>query len=77
MKRFTIFVLITLLFASCTEYSAETKSTYSVTTANLEVANIGGYFEVLYDLKDSNGINPVAITEAEWVVDFDNSTQGK
>ena len=77
MKRLTIIALITLLFASCAEHSAETKSTFSVTTSNLEVANIGGYFEVLYNIKDSNGINPVAVTEAEWVVDFDNTTQGK
>ena len=76
MKRLIIAALITLFFASCTENGTESKPTFSVNISNLEVADIGGYFEVLYNLKDDNGINPVAITEAEWIVDVDNTQVG-
>lgn len=76
MRRSIFIVLFALLFASCAEHSAETKPTFSVNNSNLEVANIGGYFEVLYNIEQSNGINPIAMSEAEWIVDFDNSTPG-
>ena len=73
----TLLSLLTIftLLVSCTE-SEESNSKFSVNTTNLEVAAIGGYFEVSYSIADANGINPVAVTEAEWVVDVDNSKQG-
>lgn len=76
MKRLIIVALTTLFFFSCTEHGTESKPTFSVNTSSLEVTDIGGYFEVLYNLKDSNGINPVAVTEAEWIVEVDNSQVG-
>ena len=76
MKRLIIVALTTLFFVSCTEHGTESKPTFSVNTSSLEVTDIGGYFEVLYNLKDSNGINPVAVTEAEWIVEVDNSQVG-
>ena len=73
----TLLSLLTIftLLVSCTE-SEESNSKFSVNTTNLEVAAIGGYFEVSYSIADANGINPVAVTEAEWIVDVDNSKQG-
>ena len=77
MKRLlTLVFFTTLLLASCAEHSAETKSSFCVDTTTLDVADIGGYVEVCYTLANSNGINPVAVTEAEWIVDFDNTTAG-
>ena len=75
MKRLITALLITLLFASCTD-NTETKPTFSVNPTTIEVADIGGYLEVHYTLTQSNGINPVAVTEAEWIVDIDNTTYG-
>ena len=77
MKRLlTLVFFTTLLLASCAEHSAETKSSFCVDTTTLDVADIGGYVEVCYTLANSNGINPVAVTEAEWIVDIDNTTPG-
>ena len=73
----TLLSLLTIftLLVSCTE-SEESNSKFSVNITNLEVAAIGGYFEVCYSIADANGINPVAVTDAEWIVDVDNSKQG-
>lgn len=76
MKRLIIAALITLFFASCTENVTESKPTFSVNISNLEATDIGGYFEVLYNLKDGYVINPVAVTEADWIVDVDNTQAG-
>ena len=76
MNRLIIVALITLFFVSCAEHSTESKPTFSVKVSSLEVTDIGGYFEVFYDLKDGNGINPVAVTDAEWIVEVDNSQVG-
>ena len=76
MKRLIIVVLTTLLFASCAEHGTESKPTFSVNTSSLEVTDIGGYFEVLYNLAESNSINPVAVTDAEWIVEVDNTQAG-
>lgn len=77
MKRLlTLVFFTTLLLASCAEHSAETKPSFYVDTTTLDVADIGGYVEVCYTLANSNGINPVAVTEAEWIVDIDNTTPG-
>lgn len=76
MKRLITALLITLLFASCADHNTETKPTFSVNPTTLEVADIGGYLEVHYTLNDSNGINPVAVTEADWIVDVDNTQTG-
>ena len=76
MKRLITALLITLLFASCADHNTETEPTFSVNPTTLEVANIGGYLEVHYKLVQSNDISPVAVTDAEWIVDFDNTTAG-
>ena len=76
MRRLLSLLTIVTLLVSCVE-SGESNSKFSVNTTDLEVAPLGGYFEVSYSLSGANGINPVAVTEAEWIVDFDNSTEGK
>ncbi len=42
----------------------------------IDTSSIGGYFEVDYTIAEANGINPVAVTEAEWIEEIDNSTPG-
>lgn len=74
-KIFSIFV-IALLITSCNEHNVETKPTFSVEKSAIEATDIGGYFEVGYTIAQANGINPVAVTEAEWITDIDNSILG-
>ena len=42
----------------------------------IDASSIGGYFEVGYTIAEANGINPVAVTEAEWITNIDNNTPG-
>ena len=72
--------LLSLLFAftllvSCAE-TQESKSRFSVEPSSVEFSALGGYGEVSYSIEATNGINPVAITQAEWIVDVDNSELG-
>ena len=76
MRRILLTLLITLVIASCTEHKVDTKPSFSVNTATIEAVALGGYFEVNYTIPQTNGINPVAVTEAEWITDIDNATPG-
>jgi hypothetical protein len=66
--------MITLL-VSCAD-TQEPKSKFSVDSSVVELSALGGYVEVSYSIDAANGINPVAVTQAEWIVDIDNSELG-
>ena len=76
MKRLLSILFAIVSLASCAEHGTETKPSFAVTPTTINVANIGGYIEVNYTIANSNGINPVAVTDEKWIVDFDNGTQG-
>ena len=76
MMRHLLLPLIALLALSCTEHEADRGATFTVEPNRVEAMAIGGYFEVKYTLAEANGLNPVALTEAEWIVDIDNTTAG-
>ena len=74
--RHLLLPLIALLALSCTEHEVDREATFTVEPNRVEAMAIGGYFEVKYTLAEVNGLNPVALTEAEWIVDIDNTTAG-
>ena len=75
--RFSLLISIfAMLLLSCTEHNEVEHASFSVTPTVLNVMDVGGDYEVHYTLKDAKGINPVAITDAEWICDIDNSTAG-
>ncbi len=76
MTRLLIIPLVTLLALSCTKQEVDSASLFSVEPTTIEASSLGGNFEVEYILEANNGINPIAVTEAEWIVDIDNSTNG-
>ena len=76
MTRLLIIPLVTLLALSCTKQEVDSASLFSVKPTTIEASSLGGNFEVEYILEANNGINPIAVTEAEWIVDIDNSTNG-
>ncbi|MBR5132494.1 MAG: hypothetical protein IKV29_00140 [Alistipes sp.] len=75
MQRLLSLLSIVTLLVSCVD-SGEQKPMFGINPTCLEVAAIGGYFEVSYTLESANGINPVGVTQAEWIVDVDNSVEG-
>lgn len=76
MTRLLIIPFVALMTLSCTKQEVDSAPIFSVETTTVEASPLGGYFEIGYRLEASNDINPVAITEAEWIVDVDNSTAG-
>ena len=76
MRRLFSVLLITLLVASCAEPDVNKKPSFGVETTTVEATSIGGYFEVGYTIAQTNGMNPVAVTEAEWITNINNDTPG-
>lgn len=64
------------MVASCTEHKGETRPSFSIEVTTIESSPLGGDIAISYTLDQSNNINPVAVTEAEWIVDIDNTTPG-
>ncbi len=76
MRRLFSVLLLTMLVASCAEHEVDTKPSFGVETTTVEATSIGGYFEVGYTIAQTNGMNPVAVTEAEWITNINNETPG-
>lgn len=75
MRRLLSLLFAFTLLVSCAE-TQESKSRFSVEPSSVEFSALGGYGQVSYSIEATNGINPVAITQAEWIVDVDNSELG-
>lgn len=75
MSRFLTILSVVTLLVSCVE-SGESRPKFSVSPSVVELSALGGYAEVEYSLDEVSGLNPVAVTDAEWIVDVDNSKQG-
>ena len=78
MRNIIWAVAALILFASCSNDRPQVNDDdFSVTTSLIEVTDIGGTFKVEYQLKSYiEGMMPVAVTEAEWITDIDNSAKG-
>ena len=76
MRRIASILLLSLMVASCTEHKGETRPSFSIEVTTIESSPLGGDIAISYTLEQSNNINPVAVTEAEWIVDIDNTTPG-
>lgn len=75
MRRLLSLLFAFTLLVSCAE-TQESKSRFSVEPLNIEFSALGGYGQVSYSIDAPNGINPVAVTQAEWIVDIDNTESG-
>jgi hypothetical protein len=76
MRRLFFTLLVALCVVSCAEPDLNKKPSFGVETTTVEVTSIGGYFEVGYTIAQTNGMNPVAVTEAEWITNINNETPG-
>ena len=76
MRRLLFTLLVALCVVSCAEPDVNKKPSFGVETTTVEATSIGGYFEVGYTIAQTNGMNPVAVTEAEWITNINNDTPG-
>ena len=76
MRRLLSALFFVTLLASCNK-TEEPKTKFSVTPNVVELSALGGSAQVSYVLGvAANGLNPVAVTQAEWIVDVDNAEAG-
>ena len=75
MRRLLTILSIVTLLVSCVD-SGESRPKFSISSSVVELSALGGYAEVEYSLSEANGLNPVAVTDAEWIVDVDNTESG-
>lgn len=76
MRQLALLFTSLCLLVACNNEAVNHAPKFSVTPQSIEVSNIGGYYNISYSLSDMGGINPVAVTEAEWIVDIDNTQEG-
>ena len=76
MRHLLLIPILALFVASCTEHGSDMQSSFSIDKSVIEVSDTGGYYEVAYSLKEANGINPIAVTDSEWITEIDNSVAG-
>ena len=75
MRRLLTILSIVTLLVSCVD-SGESRPKFSLSPSVVELSALGGYAKVEYSLSEANGLNPVAVTDAEWIVDVDNTESG-
>lgn len=75
MRRLLFILLSVCVLWACTD-SDSFKTKFEVKTAGVELSDLGGYCEVRYTLPAESAINAVALTDAEWIADIDNSRKG-
>ena len=76
MRHLLLIPLLALMLISCTEQNHDVQSTFSIDKSAIEVSDTGGYYEIAYNLEEQTAINPIAVTDVEWITDIDNSTAG-
>ena len=76
MRRILL-LLISLCALACSHDDEVTpSSTFSVTSDIISVNDIGGDYEIYYTLQQSSQMSAVAVCDAEWITDIDNSKAG-
>lgn len=61
---------------ACTDNGATPSSPFSVKSGSIAVDDIGGYYKIYYTLLPSSQMSAVAVCDAEWITDIDNSKPG-
>ena len=61
---------------ACTDNDITPSSPFSVKSDSIAVDDIGGYYKIYYTLQTPSDRSAVAVCDAEWITDIDNSTAG-
>ena len=77
MRNFVWALVALISCVSCSNDKPEKDNTdFSVVNGVIEASDMGGEFEIEYRLVNYVGsVMPAAVTDAEWVVDIDNTTK--
>lgn len=61
---------------ACTDNVVTPPSPFSVKGDSITVDDIGGYYKIYYTLQTASDMSAVAVCDAEWITDIDNSKTG-
>lgn len=75
MRRFII-LIVSLCAIACTNNEVTPSSPLSVNSDSITVDDIGGYYKIYYTLQTASYMSAVAVCDAEWITDIDNSKGG-
>lgn len=61
---------------ACTDNETTPSSPFSVKSDSINVDDLGGYYKIYYTLQPASDRSAVAVCDAEWITDIDNSKSG-
>lgn len=68
--------MLSVCALACTDNGIEPSSPFSVKQESIDVDDIGGDYRVYYTLQSDSEMKAVALCDAEWITDIDNTTSG-
>lgn len=78
MYRILCALAALVVAVSCNNSTPVANSDFSANTSLIEATDMGGDYVIEYQLKSYVGsVMPVAVTDAEWITNVDNSEKGK
>lgn len=75
MRSFII-LIVSLCAIACTNNEVLSPTPFSAESDRIEIDDIGGNYTIGYTLNLDTAINAVAVCDAEWITDIDNSKAG-
>lgn len=76
MRRLLLLVMLSVCALACTDNDTRPSSPFSVKQESIEVDGIGGNYTIYYTLQTESAMNAVAVCDAEWITDIDNTKSG-
>lgn len=75
MRRILLLILSVCAIA-CTDNGITPSKSFSVKQESITVDDIGGYYTIDYTLQTNSEMKAVAVCDAEWICDIDNTQSG-
>ncbi len=75
--RRTVLIILSVFALACTDNAVESSSPFGVKQESIELGDMGGDYSIYYTLQSESEMNAVALCDAKWIVDIDNTTRGK
>ena len=75
MRRILLLILSVCAIA-CTDNGITPSKSFSVKQESITVDDIGGYYTIDYTLQTNSEMKAVAVCDAEWITDIDNTQSG-
>ena len=69
-------LIMSVCVIACTDNGSTPAGLFSVEQESIEVDDLGGNHNIYYTLQTDSDMNAIAVCDAEWICDIDNTTAG-